>query len=523
MKAILKLILIILATAIIYNYAPAKQPPADLGYPPPAGWEFVMKLDSVSQFNIYAYNDTCYLTYNDGKGNNSGYKNLFSFDGGETWKTEQELGLKIGSLSNLFLINSTAMFRITDNQTDKNVYYEKSYDIFKTVHESSVITKISNNYGPYKLYQSPIDSNILILTFKYASGLAQIEDDYPFISRDAGRTWSIPTEIWHFGYTLFDFYFDLAQKGHWFANIGDGDNSESHINLGRYAAVNETYDDGLTFQLKQKGVPPYSPDGTPMVGIDGKKTYRTWLGSKDGNFTSYYGIKVTDYSDTIKTSKDYDWLTAMDPTKPKTNIDSGFARNLQTETYQYIYNYFNNIFLPVNEKKGEILKYNFISYDTYIYKSEDFGRNWNLINFTNNKPIIYKTFLDQKTKILWLYAIDQIIIATKPDSWYRYSLWKLKLNWNLTNVREEDIDENFQLYPNPANDKLKIKKSFINKAYSIVVFDLYGNEILNYKNIFATKESDFNIDLPSNLTSGTYFLKVMSENNISVRKFIIIK
>ncbi|MBM2816754.1 MAG: hypothetical protein HW421_3516, partial [Ignavibacteria bacterium] len=169
MKPFIKIFIMLITFVLIQKNAPAKQPPTDLGYPPPAGWEFVMKLDSVSQFNIYAYNDTCFLTYNDGKGNNSGYKNLFSFDGGETWKTAQELGINLKGVE--FIINSTAMHRISYYASDDSYYYEKSYDFFISVHQRNVIEKKSPKYQPYAVIQSPIDSNILILIFKYASGL----------------------------------------------------------------------------------------------------------------------------------------------------------------------------------------------------------------------------------------------------------------------------------------------------------------------------------------------------------------
>ncbi|MBM2816717.1 MAG: hypothetical protein HW421_3479, partial [Ignavibacteria bacterium] len=169
MKAILKIFLSLATTAIIYNYVPAKQPPADLGYPPPAGWEFVMKLDSVINFDIYAYNDTCYLKYHDNRITIGGYKELFSFDGGETWKFDQELGINLKGVE--FIINSTAMHRISYDKSDDNYYYEKSYDFFKSVHQRNIVEKKSPKYQPYAVIQSPIDSNILILIFKYASGL----------------------------------------------------------------------------------------------------------------------------------------------------------------------------------------------------------------------------------------------------------------------------------------------------------------------------------------------------------------
>src|SRR5687768_12879948 len=61
------------------------EPPADLGYDPPEGWEYIRNLDSL-QFRLYAHNDTLYARLKNSV-QNSPQRLEHSFDGGKTWST----------------------------------------------------------------------------------------------------------------------------------------------------------------------------------------------------------------------------------------------------------------------------------------------------------------------------------------------------------------------------------------------------------------------------------------------------
>ena len=79
----------------------------------------------------------------------------------------------------------------------------------------------------------------------------------------------------------------------------------------------------------------------------------------------------------------------------------------------------------------------------------------------------------------------------------------------------ELAENNFNIYPNPVNDKLYIATE--TEAEEVVVYDVYGR-IQNLRNS-ETQKLGNSIDV-SNLNSGVYFLKVVTANGEVVKRFV---
>ena len=78
----------------------------------------------------------------------------------------------------------------------------------------------------------------------------------------------------------------------------------------------------------------------------------------------------------------------------------------------------------------------------------------------------------------------------------------------------------FEIYPNPTNDKITIKPTGKDKLAGFVIHDLMGNKVAekngNAINTISAKELG--------LSPGNYFFVLKSENgNVSPKKFLVVK
>lgn len=83
-----------------------------------------------------------------------------------------------------------------------------------------------------------------------------------------------------------------------------------------------------------------------------------------------------------------------------------------------------------------------------------------------------------------------------------------------TNIKEIELEDSFNIYPNPANYYITIEVN--NKELSTVnIYDLMGKQLIseNFNNQIKINTSD--------LTKGMYILKVETNNQLSERKIII--
>ena len=83
------------------------------------------------------------------------------------------------------------------------------------------------------------------------------------------------------------------------------------------------------------------------------------------------------------------------------------------------------------------------------------------------------------------------------------------------NVGIEENEASLNIYPNPVNDKLYIESE--SEIKEVVVYDVYGR-VQNLRNS-ETQQLSNSIDV-TDLNSGVYFVKVVTENGEAVKRII---
>ena len=81
---------------------------------------------------------------------------------------------------------------------------------------------------------------------------------------------------------------------------------------------------------------------------------------------------------------------------------------------------------------------------------------------------------------------------------------------------ENQILEDFEIYPNPNNGSFEIKMSNISDKVEIEILDINGKII--YKNTSSNKNQTINIE---NISSGVYILKANQNGYFKTKKLII--
>jgi hypothetical protein len=512
------IIAVLIAVLVLYSHANTKPPPADLGYEPPDGWEFVMKLDTLSGLFLHCHNDTCFIVASFAGSREIPFFLRLSTDGGETWEDIPDLPPRN------FKHNSNALHRMIFDFDENKRFYEVSYDLFKTS-ERYQDAKLSLN--DKDLLESPIDTNLLISVHegKQSTHTGEIHAMSAQVSRNAGRNWEVLElfRYWH-GFTTYQFNFDWAEKRHWFYKSGDGyDELDYEREPDKYF---ETFDDGRTFR-EIKFDPASDFQSNKNFGVNGFRTMTEKI--------KYYarGINVKQYDDSIKSNNFYDWLYLSDPSKPKSNIDSGYRRAI-TFLDDYYHNDNKNLsnhVVRIFEDIGDIKNKNF-RIEHLLYHSTDNGKSWDLINELGENPFFYSSVLDQGNKTLWIHVKDEPYQWGKNHTTYKGSLWKLKLPWGASSVENLKSEDGFSVYPNPAREYIEIFYGSIGassnenniwaspNASNIMLFNTLGESVVSESIHPMTPSHRMNIE---HLPNGVYFVKITMNNKIYVKKIMVFK
>ena len=91
------------------------------------------------------------------------------------------------------------------------------------------------------------------------------------------------------------------------------------------------------------------------------------------------------------------------------------------------------------------------------------------------------------------------------------------LNPDATSLTEENIS--FNIYPNPVNDKLYIETQ--TQTLTVEIYDIYGRQqsMVNGQQSMVNGQQSTVIDV-TNLNSGVYFVKVVTSEGETVKRFI---
>ena len=78
----------------------------------------------------------------------------------------------------------------------------------------------------------------------------------------------------------------------------------------------------------------------------------------------------------------------------------------------------------------------------------------------------------------------------------------------------EELATSLNIYPNPVSDKLYIEAEI--EIEEVVVYDMFGRHQVTET---PSRQGDLSVDV-TNLNSGVYFVKVVTENGEVVKRFI---
>ena len=115
----------------------------------------------------------------------------------------------------------------------------------------------------------------------------------------------------------------------------------------------------------------------------------------------------------------------------------------------------------------------------------------------------------------WMFTTDQVNEMTATMNGYRSSLKNSNVSVNCTGlVANNNIDNKFNIFPNPVRNILSIETNF--SKYSIRITDILGNNIYSIKNVSYNKTIDV-----SGIKNGTYLIELTTNSEKKVNKIII--
>lgn len=221
---------------------------------------------------------------------------------------------------------------------------------------------------------------------------------------------------------------------------------------------------------------------------------------------------------------------------------------------RYLY---NDIFGQIFSKDGKALGNNFKINEEHAYCSMptisvrdngDFVVAWVSSGGSNDKDIYAQRFLKDGTKVGNNYCItnntrknqkapdirlmNNRIYCTWVNRSFETDIWANVLYWddpvdisNKSNIHTKPTFSLAQNYPNPFNESTIINYSIQQPGFiSLKIYDVLGREVRTLVNEFKSSGS-YTVHLNSQeLSSGIYFYKLNSVNNvINIKKLIILK
>ncbi len=155
-----------------------------------------------------------------------------------------------------------------------------------------------------------------------------------------------------------------------------------------------------------------------------------------------------------------------------------------------------------------------LTYDTKIFKADSLFNSGCLPNTTLSftttdvTPLMHVNTLSMVASPLYIDVIDTVTFGSG-----RGCVILPECN-GFVEVDESKANENeFLIYPNPANSFIDIETEF--KNYSISVFDNMGKLILKEE----TNQNEIRIDI-SSFSTGIYFIQLQSNHKLVSKKFI---
>jgi len=105
------------------------------------------------------------------------------------------------------------------------------------------------------------------------------------------------------------------------------------------------------------------------------------------------------------------------------------------------------------------------------------------------------------------------------SKWMTVSFDNIAINDNSVGIKDVRTNNiNINLYPNPANDKVKLEIEGFTKDCDVIIYDLYARAIKTYK--ISSNQNYLEIDI-NGLVKGIYNVKVINDNCEVAKKLIV--
>jgi hypothetical protein len=152
------------------------------------------------------------------------------------------------------------------------------------------------------------------------------------------------------------------------------------------------------------------------------------------------------------------------------------------------------------------------TYDTHNNRTSESAKRWFSNAWVNSEEDILTYDVNNFLKsFVFNYWNTAGTFLTSGDSCYYYFHTVLGIN-NLLSQ-----DRSIVIYPNPAKNKCEVQCAKC-KIKSIEIFNLAGEKV--YDTGFSSGTDD-SIEVSFDLPAGIYFVKVMDEKNMIVKKMIV--
>jgi hypothetical protein len=471
--------------------------------PAPSGWEYVRTIDSDNIITFHASGDTLFLN------------GLYSTNGGTSWDTlwAPMWDTVPHFLSTYFFYpHSAALWGVSGSTKIKNgIAYVRTNGTMNWEEYPFDSTTSASIGSPYNGFVNPFDDNDLFLLSDEAGQQTRLVGIWR--SRNGGRSWNrmlnIPLPDAGIG-AVYDLLFDERAAGQWYLSVESG-------YMPQAPNYYETTDNGVTFErMNYWG---------RYAGISAPGILRDWW------TTSYQNVVgVVDRGQGVTDSAKFtNWLTAMDPTLPMSNTDSGYHHTLEVDPYAHFDSQPEHAFVPEYAVTWSTADSIVTRYYSHVYETTNDGETWTSLWSLIDMPLPYRCFLDQQSRTLWVLAIDNMpykwpgYVARTQKRLFRYAL--------PTDVAQEPARaiptgiEVTSLFPLPVRNSLNMSFTMHHDApIRVAFYDILGSKVRDV--YIGTGHSGQNVlywNVPAYVHLGTYSLRFESGSHVLSRTVVVFR
>ncbi|MES2766346.1 MAG: T9SS type A sorting domain-containing protein [Bacteroidota bacterium] len=487
--------------------------PKDLGYESPAGWTYIMNLDSVDVIGMHVHNDTMVLSAESRRiptPEQGRFFTLYSLNGGSTWDTlvpEKEADNVNFLIPDQYFPNSNKLYRMIFTQDTSTLVRLVSFKISEDLGRT-----FTTRYDYDTVMSRTLEGRSAVMQFH---PLAPDEGFYVrssnsvffsvFRTHDGGKTWQYqplppPRDGRGVYYQILP---DIRNPKTWNVWVNGADHSWVDD-------FYQTRDDGKSFS--------YIDQWGEYAGIGYEGEVRSWW--KKDYYSNIGIISSGDKGDSVKIP----WLKRMAPEKPDPDFDNEYYYTIYDGNYKFLEHKPDTAFTGVWETKWEKGTDSIKLFNSYIYRTYNDGETWE--NIWNSPISANRIYVDQKLETVWTVTADYRPkkFNDAPNNLPLYSLYKQQIHTSIEDKKPNNNSiSNLSISPNPAENQTRIEYTNTKSGkVKIILYDILGIKIRTiYSGIQEAGEQKILWNIPAAIPSGTYFLKLESGGQSVTEKIVI--